>query len=155
MSAASRQPRFDYPLPGKRVPSVVAVAVGLLIGGLVGHYFGALRPQPSADLVPGTPMAVTIENPPEPVVVRTISDAGSVARLVVEVNSLPIVHHSGSCPADNGSYFLLHFLYSNHDQWTVHVDGTGCRLVYVEGATPSSWALDSRLVEDIQALIKP
>jgi hypothetical protein len=125
---------------------------------------GPVHKSPTTILVLGAPNAAAIGrygptagHPPlEAEQQVTITDPGTVSKLVADANSLPMVPlGTVSCPADDGSYYQLRFVYGDGDRRTLHVGRQGCQGVGFAETSDRyiAWSLtDPRLLRDLDAL---
>jgi len=134
----------------------------LVVGGVIGFLLGSTR-APSEVLVPGKPTTLhlyrfdpvgSLPKPGNGEVV--IFDQHAISRIAAEVNRLPSFPRIGQqCDAGLATYWLS-FDYSNGDKLTVEVRPSPCGMVTVRGEdTPRADALNSALLDDVTALLKP
>jgi hypothetical protein len=87
----------------------------------------------------------------------TVAGADQRAQKVIaDLNALPYLPGGvTSCPADDGSQYVLQFDYSNGDRWTVTVDATGCRTVMAGGVWAHAMAFPERspLLKDLSVIV--
>lgn len=140
--------------------------------GLAGFLLGSMMPMPAAAmLVPGAPNAVTIShygpapfgpgadlNTWEPDRVVTLKDRSEVGRITADVNRLPLFPRGTyNCPQDDGSHYLLKFIFTNGDSRTVFADIQGCEGVGFQDQPDNSiaWSMtDHRLLDEVDALFR-
>jgi hypothetical protein len=86
-----------------------------------------------------------------------VTDPASVAKIVGDLNALKPIPGTGdvisSCPNNDGSQYVLVFLYANGDQWTVDVDRQGYQRVTTGGFWPRTFASSNpRMMQDLDTL---
>ncbi len=128
---------------GLRPNRGLLLALGAVVAVVVTFAAGAWwnRPQAvagigrSGPVVIGTPTSMRLDGQP-------VTDPARVSTIVGDLNALkPIPGTSdviSSCPNDDGSLYVLVFLYPNGDRWTVDVNRQGCQRVTAGGFSPDS-----------------
>jgi hypothetical protein len=147
-------------ISGERLPRNrrALLVLGAVVFAVVAFAAGAWwnRPQPApltgttGPIVIGTPTSMKLNG-------LMVTDSARVTKIVRDLNSLQPIPGTGdvisSCPNDDGSHFLLVFLYANGDQWTVDVQRQGCQRVTAGGFWPRIFASSNpQLLKDLDAL---
>jgi len=72
-----------------------------------------------------------------------VTDPGALENLATQLDSLPPYPvHTGSCPTDDGSFYLVDVDYVAGGGTSLRINARGCQAVYEGGSTkPIAWAL--------------
>jgi hypothetical protein len=149
------------------------VVICLIAAGVTGWLIGSMRPSATAMLIRGNPSSVTVSRyGPQPVGaaasngwhpdrVVDVTSHGEVAKLVTDVNQLPLVPSGGyACPYSDGSNYELQFFFTNGDRRTIIAERQGCEMVGFQDDTSGTppliaWSMtDHRLLDDLDALFR-
>jgi hypothetical protein len=150
----SRRDRFlDRLEAGHWVRRMLAVGGITALAGVTFATGLLLRPTPvalPATLVIGTPAAMTVNGVP-------VRDPAVINEVVRDLNNLHPDPDTGisvlSCPNAVGQQYVVGFIYSNGDHWTVIVGRDGCEVVSAGGFSPRTRAFSNpQLLKDLDAI---
>lgn len=154
-------------------PAVIFAGMALVAGLAIGYAYGRLTtPQPApAPLVTGVPVSVAISKLTGDVqqayasgqdpagTITVVVHGADVHRLVEELNASPVDPSPGqvrSCLAMGGmpTFYRLRFAYSNGDDVSIAVVGTGCGPVSIWAAGQYADRFGNGVYEDVDALYR-